>query len=278
MFARWSPLIAFVVALTSLLGGNAAAAPALPESMAAVGDSITRAYNTGPIAYTDYPPNSWSTGTSVTVNSHNVRIFGATGGPAFNDAVSGAKMADLAGQVTTVNSQQVGYVTVLIGGNDVCTSSEATMTPVQTFRSQFKTAMTSLSTGSPNTLIYVVSIPDVYHLWSIFHTDATARFFWSTFQICQSMLANAGSTSATDEARRNRVRQRNIHFNAQLRTICAQTPNCLFDGNAVFNTKFVTSDVSTRDFFHPSLRGQTRLACVSWAAGYWGDPAQLPFC
>ena len=28
-------------------------------------------------------------------------------------------------------------------------------------------------------------------------------------------------------------------------------------------------DISTRDYFHPSLAGQTKLASVSWAAGYW---------
>ena len=38
-----------------------------PSSMASLGDSITRAYNTGAFPFTDAIANSWSTGTSSTV-------------------------------------------------------------------------------------------------------------------------------------------------------------------------------------------------------------------
>ena len=44
---------------------------------------------------------------------------------------------------------------------------------------------------------------------------------------------------------------------------------CRHEGGATFNTKFTTTDVSTRDYFHHSLGGQTKLAAVSWASGYW---------
>jgi hypothetical protein len=36
-----------------------------PNSMASLGDSITRAYNTGSFPFTDAIANSWSTGTST---------------------------------------------------------------------------------------------------------------------------------------------------------------------------------------------------------------------
>ena len=70
------------------------------------------------------------------------------------------------------------------------------------------------------------------------------------------------------------MRQRNIDFNTQLETICEQefAARCRYDQNAAFNTKFTVADVSTRDYFHPSVAGQTKLAAVSWAAGYWGGP------
>jgi hypothetical protein len=35
---------------------------------------------------------------------------------------------------------------------------------------------------------------------------------------------------------------------------------------------FTTSDVSTVDYFHPSVTGQKHLAGETWAASYW--PAQ----
>jgi len=268
-------LAAVTIMITSVGAATANAAPPLPSAMASVGDSITRAYNTGPSAYADYPANSWSTGTSTTVNSHYTRLL-ALGAPItgknYNDAVSGAKMWDLNGQMASVNAQGVGYVTVLMGGNDVCTSSESTMTSVSTFAGQFETAMTTLTKGSPSALVYVVSIPNVYNLWSVLKGNGSARFTWALFGICQSMLKSPLSTAQADVDRRAKVLQRNIDFNTQLKTICEQkfAATCRYDQNAAFNTTFTAADVSTRDYFHPSVAGQAKLAATSWAAGYWG--------
>ncbi len=267
-------LVCVLVGL-SVTAGVAQAAPSLPNSMSAVGDSITRAYNTCSSAFADCPPNSWSAGTSATVNSHYSRVLASNpsiSGKSFNDAKSGAKMGDLNGQVSIVNSRGVDYVTILMGGNDVCTSSASTMTSVATFSVQFRTAMTTLTGGSPNTRILVSSVPDVYNLWATLKNNGSARFVWAVFGICQSMLANPLSTAQADVDRRASVRQRNIDFNTELSTVCAAFVNCLFDGNAVFNTKFTSTDVSTRDYFHPSINGQRRLACVTWGAGYWAPP------
>jgi len=65
------------------------------------------------------------------------------------------------------------------------------------------------------------------------------------------------------------VRQRNIAFNDVLRDTCALYVQCRFDGYAVFNTVFTASDITGRDYFHPSTSGQAKLASVTWAAGYW---------
>ncbi|HXH34111.1 MAG TPA: hypothetical protein VNJ54_06820 [Plantibacter sp.] len=63
-----------------------------------------------------------------------------------------------------------------------------------------------------------------------------------------------------------RVRQRNIDYNTQLAEACGFFARCRFDGNAVFNTAFVRSDITTRDYFHPSTAGQAKLATVTWGA------------
>ena len=247
--------------------------------MASTGDSITRAFNTGWLPFADWPSNSWSTGTSATVNSHYRRILAvnpAISGRNFNDADTGADMADLNGQAQAAVSQQAQYVTILMGANDVCGSSESAMTPVATFRSQFEQAMATLSTGLPNARIYVLSIPDVYQLWAIYKDSASARTIWALGSICQSMLAWPTSTQQADVARRNRVRQRNIDYNTQLAQVCAVYVHCRFDGNAGFNTTFVRSDVSNRDYFHPSVAGQTKLAAVSWSAGFGFGDAVAP--
>ena len=249
---------------------NAGAQTIPPDSMASTGDSITRAFNTGFLPYTDAPRNSWSTGSRTYVRSHyrrilavNMRILGRN----YNDARSGAKMRDLPGQMATVNAQHVDYVTVLMGANDACASSEGAMTPVADFQARFQQAMATVSAGSRHALVYVVSIPDVYRLWQILHGNPSARLAWRITGFCKSMLANPGSTAPADEARRRRVRQRIVDYNAVLASVCAQYVMCAFDGNAVFDYPFEPRHVSTRDYFHPSLEGQRALAEVTWDAG-----------
>ena len=269
MFRRRSisAVLAFGLTLTGS-GIVAQAAEATPTSMAALGDSITRAYNTGPSAYQDYPPSSWSTGTTLTVNSHLLR-FGAPAPTAFNDAVSGAKMVDLLGQANVAAGQKPGYVTILMGGNDICTKTEADMTAAATFETQFRSALAALTAGSPNSKIFVASIPNVTNLWTALKNNGSARFIWAIFGICQSLLARPTSTALADVQRRARVAARNSELNAKLQTVCAEFAACLYDAGAVFNTVFTAADVSTRDYFHPSPSGQAKLAAVTWAASYW---------
>ena len=268
--------------LTALLVGGlipayAAAETPLPfpDSMAAVGDSITQAASSAGSLGTDAPQNSWSTGTSSAVNSHYLRLVAAgapIAGQNHNRSVSGAKMGGLAAQMQTVVPLQPDYLTVLMGGNDLCTDTVAQMTSVTDFRNQFSAAMATLTAGSPTTNVYVVSIPNVYQLWNLFKGNVWARFIWGVAGICQSLLANPTSTQAADVQRRETVRQRNIDFNAALASVCAQFARCRFDGNASFNTAFAASDVSG-DYFHPSVAGQAKLSAVSWAAGYsWAAP------
>ncbi|HYY54735.1 MAG TPA: GDSL-type esterase/lipase family protein [Candidatus Dormibacteraeota bacterium] len=263
--------VALALLLTTL--SNAAAAQGYPNSMAATGDSITRAFNTGFFWFTDAPQNSWSTGTNATVNSHYLRLRalhpGITG-KNYNDARSGAKMAELAGQMSVVVAQKADYVTVLMGGNDLCASSVSAMTPVADFAQQFDAAMSALTAGLPHTRVFVASIPNAYHLWEILHDDPAAQLTWTIFRICQALLANPDSTAPEDQARREAVRQRNIEYNSALASICAAYLQCRFDQGAVFDYPFTTADVSTRDYFHPSLVGQTHLAAVTWSASYWG--------
>lgn len=265
--------ITLVMVMIGLLGAVAPGASAatslpLPTSMAAVGDSITQAASSAGSLGVDAPQNSWSTGTSTSVLSHALRLqaLGATMTVA-NRSVSGARMADLQGQMTTVVALRPDYLTVLIGGNDLCTDTVGQMTSVADFQAQFQAALSTLSTGSPGTHVLVASVPDAYRLWDLFKSNYWARLVWAAGDICQSLLANPGSNQAADVERRATVRQRNIDYNAALASICASTPNCRFDGNAVFDTAFARSDVSG-DYFHPSVAGQAKIAAATWAVGY----------
>lgn len=274
----WLAALVAAAVLIGLVPTVAAATPPLPASIAAVGDSITQAASSGGSLGADYPQNSWSTGTNSSVNSHYLRLLAlnpAISGRNYNRSVSGAKMINLNAQMQGVATLQPEYLTVLIGGNDLCTNTVGEMTSVSAFRTQFAAAMATLSAGSPNTNVYVSSIPDVYHLWDLFKGNFWARFVWSVGNICQSLLANPTSTTAADVARRAAVAQRNVDFNTQLAEVCAASAHCRWDGNAAYNTAFTTSDASG-DYFHPSISGQAKLAAVSWAAGYWPNGAPPP--
>ncbi len=247
----------------------AAASPALPTSMAALGDSITRAYDVC-CSYRDHPGQSWATGGAWYdgISSHYERIKrrnSAITGHAYNHAVTGAKMSAAPAQATAAAAQEVDYVTVLLGANDLCTSAPSTMTSTDSFRTQFRQAMAILKQQLPRARIFVSSIPDLYQLWRVLHSNRVARTVWATARICPSML---GATRT--EAQRQQVVARQVAFNQILAEGCHQYGGrCRWDGGATYNYKFSASQVSVLDFFHPDLDGQAALARVTWAASWW---------
>jgi lysophospholipase L1-like esterase len=261
-------LLALVGVLAGLVAQPAWAAPPLPSSMAAIGDSITRAYDVC-CSYGDHPGQSWSSGSTSYdgIVSHYERIRRvnpAITGRGYNDAVSGAKMAAAPTQATQAVNQGARYVTILLGANDLCTSSPSTMTSTTTFRAQFSQAMATLMAQERDPYVFVSSIPNLYQLWEALHTNSLARWAWSNFHICQSMLA-----ATNTETQRQQVVTREVAFNQILAEVCAAYARCRWDNKAVYNYRFSASQVSSLDFFHPSLSGQAALARVTWTASWW---------
>jgi lysophospholipase L1-like esterase len=261
-------LLALVVVLAGLVAQPAWAAPPLPSSMAAIGDSITRAYDVC-CSYGDHPGQSWSSGSTSYdgITSHYERIKQlnpAITGHAYNDAVTGAKMAQAPNQASQAVSQGAHYVTILMGANDLCTSSPSSMTSTATFRAQFSQAMATLMAQDRKPYVFVSSIPNLYQLWQVLHTNSLARWAWANFHICQSMLA-----ATNTETQRQQVVTREVAFNQILADVCAAYARCRWDDKAVYNYRFSASQVSALDFFHPSLSGQAALAQVTWAASWW---------
>ena len=245
--------------------------PDLPRSMAALGDSMTRAFLVC-AAPGDCPEASWATGTYPDVASHAARIGELAGRPvtARNLAVSGARVAGLASQVASVVAARPAYVTVLIGANDACRPSEDAMTPVAEFARDFDRALDALVRGLPEARVLVLSIPDLLRLWEVGHAVADVRETWDRYGVCRSMLGAAADRSAAADARRARVRDRVVAYNDAMAAACARHRTCRWDGGAVFGYDFTLAEVSPRDYWHPSREGQRALAEVSWRAGYWG--------
>jgi lysophospholipase L1-like esterase len=270
--ARW--LVGSVVAgvFVALFAVSASAtSAALPNSTAATGDSITRGFDAnGSCVLRDCPQLSWASGTDAAVNSQFARLLVLNpnlAGHQYNIAKTGARMIDLAGQLRTAGYYKIDYVTVLMGANDLCTSSAATMTRTYDLAVQFYNALASYFYYNPDGHVFVSSIPDIYQLWSGLHTNANAIRVWKLFHICQSMLATSNS-----DADRQKVVDRETADNSALAYVCTTYfASCRWDNMATFNFKFPVSDVSTVDYFHPSPAGQADLAAETWLASYWGS-------
>jgi lysophospholipase L1-like esterase len=236
--------------------------------MAAIGDSITQAVDVC-CFYGSWPGHSWSTGAAPLdgVASHYERVRALNPGirgQAWNDAVSGARMADAPGQARRAVDQGAEYVTILMGANDLC-GWDGTLTPTATFRAQFAETLDILRTGLPGVHVFVASIPNLYQLWSILRTDPLAQVVWQAAGICPAMLRITNSP-----ADRQAVVDRERELNDALRDVCAAWSSCRFDNDLVYDYQFTRDQVSKLDYFHPSLAGQATLAALTWRASWWG--------
>jgi hypothetical protein len=62
-----------------------------------------------------------------------------------------------------------------------------------------------------------------------------------------------------------------VAFNQILADGCRAYARCRWDNLAVYHYQFSASQVSTLDFFHPSLSGQAALAQVTWTKSWWAS-------
>ncbi|MFJ6831596.1 SGNH/GDSL hydrolase family protein [Streptomyces sp. NPDC091209] len=235
-----------------------------PDSMAAVGDSITRGFDACSVL-TDCPEVSWATGSDPQVDSLAVRLLGATGAAerSWNYAVTGARMADLPGQMAQAATRRPELVTVMAGANDACRSSASAMTSVADFRAEFQDALGTLRRALPRSQVYVSSVPDLKRLWSQGRGNPLGKQVWK-LGICPSMLGDADSLGSAATLRRGQVQDRVKAYNRVLREVCAKDRRCRFDGDAVFDYRFGTDQLSHWDWFHPSRDGQARLAEIAY--------------
>jgi len=235
-----------------------------PESVAAVGDSITRGFDACTVL-SDCPEASWATGSDAQVRSLAVRLLGRAGAAerSWNYAVTGARMADLPGQMAQAVTRRPELVTVMAGANDACRSSASAMTSVADFRAEFEDAMATLRGALPKTQVYVSSVPDLKRLWSQGRDNPLGKQVWK-LGICPSMLSDADAVDSAATLRRAKVQDRVEAYNKVLQEVCAKDRRCRFDGGAVFDYRFGTDQLSHWDWFHPSKDGQARLAEIAY--------------
>jgi lysophospholipase L1-like esterase len=235
-----------------------------PGSIAAVGDSITRAFDACTVLQ-DCPEASWATGSSPKVDSLAVRLLGKAKAAerSWNYAVTGSRMADLPGQMVRAAARKPELVTVMTGANDACRATTSAMTSVADFRADFQDAMSTLRRTLPKAQVYVASVPDLKRLWSQGRTNPMGLQVWK-LGICPSMLGDATALDAAATLRRDTVQKRVRDYNKVLEEVCAKDRRCRFDGGAVYDYRFGQEQLSQWDWFHPSVNGQARLAEIAY--------------
>ncbi|MGW8766162.1 SGNH/GDSL hydrolase family protein [Streptomyces sp. NPDC055815] len=235
-----------------------------PASVAAVGDSVTRAFDACSVL-SDCPEVSWATGTDAAVNSLALRLLGPekVATRSWNLARTGARMAELPEQMAGAAAAKPELVTVMMGANDACRATPDLMTPVADFRASFESALARLRAGAPKAQVYVASVPDLKRLWSTGRVSPLGRQVWK-LGICGAMLADAEDLGPAAERRRASVRDRVVAYNEVLEQVCARDARCRYDGGAVFGFRFDGAQLSPWDWFHPSKDGQARLAELAY--------------
>ncbi|WP_031476251.1 SGNH/GDSL hydrolase family protein [Streptomyces bicolor] len=235
-----------------------------PASIAAVGDSITTGFDACTVL-SDCPEVSWATGSSPKVDSLAVRLLGAQKAAtrSWNYAVTGARMADLAGQMARAVTREPELVAVMAGANDACRETTDAMTSVADFRTQFEDAMSTLRDALPKTQVYVASVPNLMRLWEQGRTNPMSKQVWG-LGICPSMLSDPDSLTTASNRRRETVQARVEAYNKVLKDVCEKDRGCRFDDGAVYDFRFGTEQLSQWDWFHPSVNGQARLAEIAY--------------
>lgn len=237
--------------------------PAWPDTIAAIGDSITTAAVPDlDHLSADNPGLSWATG-SAAVGSHRARIEERHPDvTAHNVAVAGARVADARAQADRVVAADADYVLFLLGSNDLC----ATDPPAHvSFEREVGAALESLHDGLPEAYVFVASLPDVVRLRELFAGDVRARTAWQRTGACPAVLGSGRSDSELAA-----VRDRHAAYNRALADACDRHARCRHDAGRVAQHRFSRDEVSRADFFHPSVDGQRRLAELTWRAAFRG--------
>jgi len=263
----------------------------LPTRIFSIGDSLSVAFDSNFIL--ENPSESWVNGYFgffeglfglEDVNSHHQRIEAAFGGVGLNGvgAVAGADMDDMVGQAQQAVAADPYYVTVALGGNDVCADDFSLATPILDYALQFIDGVLVLDPGlagvggglTPGSTVYVTAVVDVKQLYDV-GKDATGLFgldcetIWLTSLIgfpCATVVSPFGT-----EETRAYAQLLAFAYNSLLELVVdAVEPLSMLYWDftwAPFNIQGTTADISSIDCFHLSSAGQRKMSEATWADG-----------
>jgi len=279
--------------LVLLAAGAATAKPnrLQPTRIHSIGDSITTAFDSNYIL--GNPSESWVNGYYgffqwllgfENVNSHNQRADAAFGvNSNVNGGVNGADMDDMDGQAAAALGSTPYYVTVELGGNDICQDSIAQVPTPMDYVLDYIDGIFVLDPSiwglpgglTPGATVYTGSVPDIKQLYDV-GKDQTGLFgldcetIWLTTVLgfpCGSMVGPFNT-----EADRLGLQQTNLQYNQFLDVLSAAadgaSANVYWDFSwSVWDYQVQGGDISSIDCFHPSSDGQKALSAGTWADG-----------
>lgn len=254
----------------------------MPALVGAIGDSLTRAANANG-EFGDQPRHSWVIGDDPDdgIESHLERLRALGADPAVaNAAISGSRIVAAPSQAQHVVEAaadllegETAYVTFELGANDLCGRTIDDATSPEAYESAARQAFTILRDGLPSgSVLLVLSIPDVPRLREVFGGEPRVLDLYRQYGICPSALG--------DDADVDGIRERIAAYNLILVGLCDELReaglDCRHDQagdptTSLFGAPFEQGEVSSLDFFHPSLAGQARIAEETWPLTPWGE-------
>jgi lysophospholipase L1-like esterase len=242
---------------------------AVLPAITALGDSISVAL-VADGTLEENPDNSWTTGINPEINSHKMRMEKEGNNAsvvANNFAVSGSTSSDLTRQAAQI-PETPQYVTLLSGANDICQSTDISSLPVAaSYAANIRAALSAVSAKNVENRILVASIPSLQGVYEAGKDSPKAKTTWNYVKACSVMLSSPEDVSDEANQRRSTVEDKVVELNQTLSDVCDEFTNCYFDSNATYETEFNADDISSLDFFHPSLQGQKKLSAATWDAG-----------
>lgn len=286
-----------------------------PKNMAALGDSYSRAANAGisrkrsgriwnfskfvysglkmqlglnkdfPVTNFDYPVYNWSTGTDSNIQSHWRRIaeLSDVNIKQHNVAVSGATSENLQMELEKLNEwskknlkqEYPDYVTLLIGGNDVCIypGGKTEPTTPRRFIENMDKIVKNILTKSPRTKMMLVTLPNFITMTNmlrnqrLFSGRKTCEWIWKQAGICVNF------TLEKDKEKVAAYQQTLIQYNLGLEAIAKKYKKRLGDrirvSNRVEHHVWGKDDFSI-DCFHMSQEGMKEFSDLVWRDTWWG--------
>jgi lysophospholipase L1-like esterase len=261
--------------------------PALPTMLAAIGDSYSQAWSVSTAYKRDHPQFSWVVGTAKKDGVFSLRErFEALGDPVkvYDAATSGVKMSDALRQAQGVVGAAQGlpagstvYVTFELGINDLC---DQPMTTAANLDAQLRAALEVLRAGLPHgSRILVLPVPDFARFSTITAGNSAARALFARraySSTCAPFLGTRGTVSLPA------AKAMLSAYDSSLSGVCSWIEandgpsdklHCRTAMGSLADSDWTIADLSTVDYFHPSLAGQARLADAAWKAGDWSAVA-----